>query len=120
MLGRRKPGVNEESPRSEEPCAFLSDESSYSTNATSSQNSHDPSRKRVESLLDMADIVIDGPRPTDMRVHDPRLYARVIAHGSLGFGEAYMDGWWDAEDLDGLFFKLLSAHIDERVGGLDD
>ena len=122
MLGRRKPGVNDESARSEEPRAFLSDESSYSTNATSSQNSHDPSRKRVESLLDMADIVIDGTRPDRYARARPRLYARILAHGSLGFGEAYMDGWWDAEDLDGfLFLKLLDARIsDERVGGLDD
>jgi cyclopropane-fatty-acyl-phospholipid synthase len=127
MLGRRKPGVIDEGARTEEPRTFASNDSSIanrvpidSTRVTSPQNSHDPSRKRVESLLDMADIRIDGTRPTDMRVHDSRLYARVITHGSLGFGEAYMDGWWDADDLDGLFFRLLSAHIDERVGGLDD
>ncbi len=75
---------------------------------------------RIESLLDVAGVRIDGGNPTDLRVHDDRLYRRVIAHGSLGFGEAYVDGWWDADDLDGLLFRLLAARIDERVGSLED
>lgn len=77
-------------------------------------------RTRIESLLTVAGSRIDGDAPTDIRVHDPQLYERVIAHGSLGFGEAYMDGWWDATDLDGFLYRLLNAHIDERVGGIDD
>jgi cyclopropane-fatty-acyl-phospholipid synthase len=75
---------------------------------------------RIESLLNFAGVRIDGDAPTDMRVNDARLYTRAIAHGSLGLGEAYMDGWWDADDLDGFLYRLLHAHIDERVGGIDD
>jgi cyclopropane-fatty-acyl-phospholipid synthase len=75
---------------------------------------------RIQSLLDAAGVRIDGPAPSDVRVHDPRLYGRVLAHGSLGLGEAYMDGWWDADDLDGFLFRLLSARLDERVGTLED
>jgi len=45
-------------------------------------------RTRIESLLTVAGSRIDGDAPTDIRVHDPQLYERVIAHGSLGFGEA--------------------------------
>ena len=77
-------------------------------------------RSRVESLLAIADIRIGGSAPSDIRVHDDRFYARAIAHGSLGLGEAYMDGWWDAADLDGFLYRLLNAHVDERVGGIDD
>ena len=77
-------------------------------------------RNRVESLLTLAGVRIDGDAPVDMQVHDEQLYARIIAHGSLGLGEAYMDGWWDAADLDGFLFHLLDAHLDERVGGIDD
>ncbi len=77
-------------------------------------------RSRIESLLNLAGVRIDGDAPTDMQVHDQRLYARAIAHGSVGLGEAYMDGWWDAPDLDGFLFRVLHAHIDERVGGIDD
>ena len=77
-------------------------------------------RNRVESLLTLAGVRIDGDAPTDLQVHDEHLYARIIAHGSLGLGEAYMDGWWNAADLDGFLFRLLAAHLDERVGGIDD
>lgn len=77
-------------------------------------------RSRVESLLALGGVRIDGDAPSDIRVHDERLYARAIAHGSLGLGEAYMDGWWDAADLDSFFCRLLDAHVDERVGGIDD
>jgi cyclopropane-fatty-acyl-phospholipid synthase len=75
---------------------------------------------RVEELLNLAGVAIDGPAPTDIRVHDPHLYARILAHGSLGLGEAYMDGWWDADDLDGFLFRLLDTRLDERVGGFED
>src|SRR5690349_14636781 len=77
-------------------------------------------RDRVAELLAIAGVEVDGDAPWDMRAHDSRLHARVIAHGSLGLGEAYMDGWWDADDLDGFLFRVLSARLDERVGGIDD
>jgi cyclopropane-fatty-acyl-phospholipid synthase len=75
---------------------------------------------RIEALLNFAGVEIDGNAPTDMRVNDPRLYSRILAHGSLGLGEAYMDGWWDTGDLDGFLFHLLDTRLDERVGGLED
>ncbi|MFC4820747.1 cyclopropane fatty acyl phospholipid synthase [Dokdonella ginsengisoli] len=75
---------------------------------------------RIESLLAAAGLHIDGPAPSDIQVHDQRLYSRVLAHGSLGLGESYMDGWWDADDLDGFLSRLLDAHLDERVGGVED
>ncbi|WP_088243550.1 class I SAM-dependent methyltransferase [Calothrix rhizosoleniae] len=31
-------------------------------------------------------------------IHNPHTYDRVLAFGALGFGEAYMDGWWDEEN----------------------
>jgi cyclopropane-fatty-acyl-phospholipid synthase len=75
---------------------------------------------KTEALLQRAGVNIGGDAPTDIRVHDKRLYARVIAHGSLGLGEAYMDGWWDSDDLDGFLFRILSAQVDQQVGGFDD
>lgn len=77
-----------------------------------------PFRRRVERLLDDADIRIDGDRPWDLRMHDARLPARLLAQGSLGLGESYMDGWWDCESLDGLIYRLLDARIDRRVRGM--
>ena len=77
-------------------------------------------QRRVERVLADADVRIGGTRPWDLRVHDPHFYARVLAQGSLGLGEAYMDGGWDADSLDGLLFRLLSARIDRRVRGVRD
>ena len=77
-----------------------------------------PFRRRVEHLLAAADVAIGGRRPGDLLVHDERLYARLLAQGSLGLGESYMDGWWDpVGPLDVLMFKLLDAHLDQQVHG---
>lgn len=62
---------------------------------------------------------MNGNAPWDIRVHDRRFFARVLLRGSLGVGESYMDGWWDADDLDGLLARILSARLDEHVGTLD-
>ena len=51
-------------------------------------------------LLAKADIRIDGDRPWDVQVHDPRVYSRLLGDGTIGFGEAYMEGWIDCDRLD--------------------
>ena len=76
-------------------------------------------RQRAAELLELAGVYIDGRGATDIRVHDEQLYARVFAHGSLGLGEAYMDGWWDADDLPGFFTRILTTHLDEHLKTLD-
>jgi len=78
------------------------------------------SHARIESLLNLAGVRIDGDAPSDMRVHDARLYQRILAQGTLGLGEAYMDGWWDADSLDGFLFRAIDTRLDERVGGIQD
>jgi len=46
-----------------------------------------------------------------MRVHRPEeFYARLGRDGLIGFGEGYMTGAWDAEDLGG-FLTVLAAEI---------
>lgn len=77
-----------------------------------------PLRQRLERLLAHADVRIDGERDWDLQMRDPRLPMRLLAQGSLGLGESYMDGWWDARSLDGLLFHLLDVRIDERVRGV--
>lgn len=77
-----------------------------------------PLRHRLERLLALAGVRIDGDRPWDLRLHDDRLPARLLAQGSLGLGESYMDGWWDAPSLDGFLYHLLDARIDRRVRGI--
>jgi cyclopropane-fatty-acyl-phospholipid synthase len=74
----------------------------------------------VERLLAFADVRINGDRPWDIHVHNRKLYARVMAHGSIGFGESYMDGWWDAPALDEVLSRVLRARLDERVHNVYD
>lgn len=69
----------------------------------------------VQGLLDEAGVTLNGPEPWDPQVHNPDLYARVLAQGSLGLGEAYMDGWWDCEQLDGLFERVMAARTDKAL-----
>ncbi len=72
-------------------------------------------RDRLGTLLESAGIAIDGSRPWDIRVNDQRFYRRILAQGSLGAGEAYMDGWWDCERLDECFARLLAARLDHHL-----
>jgi len=68
----------------------------------------------VEALLDEAGIRIGGNNPWDLRVHDKRFYQRVLAEHSLGLGESYMDGWWDAGALDQFFYRITRARLGSR------
>jgi len=77
--------------------------------------SHARFRDRIEQFLSFADIKINGDDPWDLQVHDNELYARVLAQGSLGLGEAYMDGWWDCEELDQFFYRILRAELEAKV-----
>ena len=69
----------------------------------------------AKNALLQADIKIDGDKPWDMTIHNPKLYSRILQQGSLGLGEAYMDGWWDSPSLDQFFYKLLRAELDKKV-----
>jgi cyclopropane-fatty-acyl-phospholipid synthase len=81
--------------------------------------SQDSLESHAAGLLAQAGVHIGGDAPTDIQVHDDNLYARVFAHGSLGLGEAYMDGWWDCADLPGFFTRVLGSHLDEHLKTLD-
>ncbi len=72
-------------------------------------------RTFVEELLKRADVAIGGSRSQDITVHDERFYNRVIRYGTLGLGEAYMDGWWDANAVDAFIHKVLIAHLDTAI-----
>ena len=72
-------------------------------------------RQTVEKLLAEADIRINGSRPWDIQVYNNDFFPRVLAEGSLGLGESYMDGWWDSEQLDEFFYRILRAGLDQKV-----
>lgn len=70
--------------------------------------------KEIKRLLSLADIKINGSRPWDIQVHDKRLYNRIIARGSMGLGESYVDGWWDCKNIDELFYRVLCAKLENK------
>lgn len=78
-------------------------------------------KEKIKKELLKAGVTVNGSNPWDIQVHDERLYDSVILRGSIGLGEAYMDGWWDAPQLDEFFFKVLRArlHVSNKAPGQD-
>src|SRR5690554_2901172 len=70
-------------------------------------------RRFVLNQLDKAGITPDGPDAADPQIHNERLWARLLRDGTLGLGESYMDGWWDAPDLDGFLYRMINARIQD-------
>lgn len=83
-----------------------------------SQRTTSRARQTAERLLEGTGISINGNNPWDIQIYDERLYGRVVREGSLGLGEAYMDGWWGCEQIDELTNRLLRAGLGKRAEGL--
>lgn len=61
-------------------------------------------------------VALDGDCPWDMTVNDwPKMFAAFL-RGTLGLGEAYMDGVWDCRDLDELFYRIAGAALPTAAG----
>lgn len=72
-------------------------------------------RAAVESLLRGTDVALDGEHPWDIQVRDVGFFRRVLSQGSLGVGEAYMDGQWDCERLDEMLFRIFRAQAERHL-----
>lgn len=60
-----------------------------------------------------------GPLVAHLRVRDHAVFDETLARGDIGFGESWMDGLWETDDLTGLL-TLLSrnrARIGEAIYG---
>jgi len=89
-------------------------------------------RERLGGLRHGAITLVDGDRvecfgnvtprcalAATVRVHDPRFYGEIAFGGSIGAGEAYMQGYWSVDDLTALTRILLSNRdvLDGMEGG---
>ena len=73
-----------------------------------------PDEKIVRDLLEQAGIQVNGSNPWDIRVHNERLYRRVLADSTLGLGESYMEEWWDCEAIDQFVDRIFSARLGDQ------
>lgn len=71
----------------------------------------------LRHLAEQAGIRFNGSKPWDIQVHDSAVYSRILAEGSLGFGESYMQGLWNCDALDEMSNRLLRINVDEQLGG---
>ena len=72
-------------------------------------------QKTIELILEGTDIHINGNNPWDIVVHNENFYNRTLAQGSLGFGESYMEGWWDCDQLDELINRLMKSDATSKL-----
>jgi len=66
-------------------------------------------------MLEPAGIQLNGPNAWDIEVHDNALFPRLVRDGTLGLGEAYMDGWWDCSALDEMIDRAFRAGLEDKV-----
>ena len=74
-------------------------------------------KQTVQKLLNYAGIKINGNKPYDIQVKDERLYQRILTQGSLGLGEAYMDGGCECKRLDEFFTRILKVSLNKKIMG---
>ena len=72
-------------------------------------------RDKVERIFSVADVKFSGKRPWDIKVRNEAIYRRILKQGSIGLGEGYMDGWWECNRLDELFFRIYKANLQNTI-----
>ncbi len=82
-----------------------------------SQSSGPEAPAIVAEIFAHAGVQFNGQQPWDIQIHDHEAYRQMLYKGSLGFGDAYVDGLWDSERLDETIERLLSAEIETRLIG---
>jgi cyclopropane-fatty-acyl-phospholipid synthase len=69
----------------------------------------------IHDILAFAGIAINGSMPWDIHINDERFYERVMVDGSLGLGESYMDGWWDCDQVDEFFSRIMPMDPQKKI-----
>lgn len=69
----------------------------------------------LRDMAALAGVHFNGKQPWDIQVNDAATYQRILAEGSLGLGESFVDGQWDAKQVDELITRLLRARLDRKL-----
>ncbi len=71
----------------------------------------------IQKRIEASGIELNGTRPFDLTVYDPRFLHDVFFRGTLGFGESYMHGGWETPALDQCLEKLMLRGLEDPPGG---
>ncbi len=63
--------------------------------------------KKVTEYFAQAGVAVGGHNPRDIRVNDPRFFAKVFRLGALGLGEAFVEKWFECDAPDEMVFCAL-------------
>jgi cyclopropane-fatty-acyl-phospholipid synthase len=60
----------------------------------------------------------EGDITAHMRINDPAFYNRILLYGDVGFGEAYVDGLWDTDNITNVIkWALLNVENTPGLSG---
>jgi cyclopropane-fatty-acyl-phospholipid synthase len=102
---------NKESFPTEDPLSSTDLGASKDSFISQDSNLH----KTLIELLEKANVRIDGKNPWDIHLNSPGVPERIFSQASLGLGESYMDGDWDADELDRFFYHILRAQLPRHI-----
>lgn len=77
-------------------------------------------KKWTERLLKKTGVSVNGPQQYDPQIRNERVFRRLFVWGSLGLGDAYVDGDWDCAKLDVFFERVLRSGADYKANGFGD
>ena len=61
-------------------------------------------------------VTLAGPFDVTIRVRNPRFYSDSVFAGTVGAGEAYINGYWQCDDLTGLVrLMVVNRHLMNNV-----
>ena len=77
----------------------------------SEENLKPPAPRVYQDIIARANVNLNGNDPWDIQVLDSRAYDFVLNRGTLGFGEAYVEGFWECQDLTELMSRFVTANL---------
>ncbi|XP_037030672.1 cyclopropane-fatty-acyl-phospholipid synthase-like [Bradysia coprophila] len=74
-----------------------------------------PCKAFIIKLLNTSGAGPSGKAPHNIVIHNDWLFHRLMYDATLGFGEAYVEGWWDCEKLDEFYYKCFMADVYRKM-----
>jgi cyclopropane-fatty-acyl-phospholipid synthase len=71
--------------------------------------------RAVRTALEKVGLEVNGKNPWDPQMKSSDVFAGIVARGSIGLGEAYMQGRWECEDLVEFFARTTGGGVSNAV-----